>query len=499
MRLMVVGVLEILGLMLIISRTKQLQEIYYYGIGIHAFDNLQEAINIQSILDGYLKEIRCEFATNTTYSGGSQTFNMMMQTSVRKGDFYNKYAGGANTAWRDPFGGAGDFSTETIFSFTSPQAGTADMWYVNGTINYTSFYKARINQILKKNEEFIVEHWLTTMDQGQNTAGLSEIRWELKLVVAPFVFWFDQPKGLGLKFTQLIHVTTTLEIASTEFPCSGYLTNISVHSTGPSGAADFPQYFVWTTDDPNLATHLLTVAGTNGITGSSKNSIVMQNVRQTSSEGTKFTWNFQHFGKKYIRITNRDMLNFIFKSQGADSITLIFQADFIPFKNAHWKQVYTHDASLGTSENWGDAMEMMVDLTDCQVAIVAKIATAEEGVMVVKLIHENTDSGSFADGVGDVHDVSPFSDDGVSSAQNLGAIIPFSGSMGSSNSVLHLGTVTAGQLLVWDFISGTLSGASEVYFIVTGKVNNEYYSRGSRFNVSPSLFDYANMEALHAF
>ncbi len=427
---------------------------------------------------------------------------MAILMNIRRDDFHKYNFEAVSTGFRDPFGVA-DFNNNSVVAFTAPHEQTSDIMPVSAVLNHVSFYKARMSLVVKKNEEFHVETRISAIDRGAFSAGSSVLTWELKMVVAPFVWNFDHGKPTGLRFVWLARLTGTEELASTEFPCSGYLTNLSVLCTLEQGTEDSPSIMVWSTQDVNMITHLVTAGGQDAIKGSNHNAVTFNNTRTIQHSGDIYNWNYKHFGKSYIRLTNRAMLNFIFIGEGAPSTTVWFTGDFIPFRGSHWKQVYVHiGTDLVVGENWEDAIKFAVDLKNCQVAITANIASAEAAVMVVKLLVDGIDTqgDSFSSSTaGDIQDEEPYANQGLYSAQNLGAIIPFSGSVGSQSTVLNLGNVTAGQLLAWDMISETLTVASKIFFVITGQVNREYYSKNNKFIYSTDTFDHANLEAMSQF
>ena len=130
--------------------------------------------------------------------------------------------------------------------------------------------------VVKKNEEMHVINIRQNWSDVQADAGTSELMWEFKLVVAPFVYAFEQSRPIGLRFRWIIRInSSTQETASTQFPCAGYLTNLSILSQLP-GSGDLPTWLVLTTDDVDVVDHLLTVLGANGVRGSNKNSMVFE-------------------------------------------------------------------------------------------------------------------------------------------------------------------------------------------------------------------------------
>lgn len=501
MLLALVGLLGIASTGLILSGTKTLQEIYYYGIQDHAYSAYDKEADVLSILDGTIKELKIVHFILVAYTGGTvDAFGALV--NLRRDDVLNYRTENSDKGFRDPFG-TGAYSSNTVGAFTAPHELSSDLMPLSGVINHVSFYKARISMIVKKNEEFHIQNLLTTLDYGAHTAGASTCTWEIKMVVAPFVFWFDKAKGLGLRFTWLAQIESTTETASVEFPCSGYLTNMSVLVTISDGAQDAPSHMIWSTQDTNLVTHLVTAGGAGSIRGSNHNAVAFTNHRSQDLDSSIYKWNFQHFGSKYIRIVNRAMLNFVYISEGADEQFVWFTGDFIPFKGAHWKQVYVHIGSeLATGADWDDALMFGVDLKNCQVAITAQVATGEGGIIIIKLMNtdDEFDGGDFATGTkGDIQDNDSFNTSGLYSAQNLGAIVPFSASVGSQSTVLNLGNVTAGQVLTWDLVADGFTDNSKLYFVITGQVNSEYYSKSNKFVYSPATFDYASEPAMRNF
>ncbi len=483
----------------IISRTKQLQEIYYYGIRDHTFTNITLENDILSILDGTIKEVKIVNFNVAAYTGQTQDTGILI--NIRRDDSHNYNLEGVSTGFRDPFG-VGSFNFNDTVAFTAPHEQTSDLMPFSPVINHVSFYKARMAMLLKKNEEFHIETRMSTMDGGSFSAGSSTLTWEIKFVVAPFVFFFDKAIATGLRFTWLMRLTDSTETASTEFPCSGFLTNMSVLASISQGTQDEPTHMIWSTQDVNMVTHMVTAGGTAAIRGSNHNAIAFTNHRSLNVNNVFFTWNYEHFGKSYIRITNRSTLNFIFLGEADAAATVWLTGDFIPFNGAHWKQIYVHiGTDLTTVDDWDDAIMFGVDLKNCQVSITANIAANDSAVMVVKLLSHSgdPDGATWSTAHGDVQDADPYSTSGLYSAQNLGAIIPFSGSVGSQSTVLNLGKVKAGMLLSWDLIAESLTVSSKIYFVITGQVDRTYFSKNNKYIYSPDTFDYANLEAMHNF
>ncbi len=495
-------VVEVLGLIIgsgfLLARTKQLQEFYYYGISQIDFDGLNANIDILAFLDGTMKEIKIHSVNVVSWAGGSG--KPMLAYSLRRHDTMLMFVGDAATAYENPFIAITLGGVQSNFAHSGPSHLMAHLMPLDDVSNTHSFYRARISNVTKKNEQWNIK--INRQEVGGTTAatsGTSEVRWEIKQVSAAWVYMFDQSKPMGIRFRWIINigVSSTTEIASVEFPCAGYLTNMSL-LVEPSGNGDFPSYVYFGTDDTDSVDHLLTVAGTNGVKGSNQNSIVFELMLGRDVDGTSYDWLFQHFGSKYIRLVNRAMLNFLFRSQGADSPLIILEADFIPFKGAQWKQVYSVETDMGdTGSDWEAGFEFATDLDGCQVTVVATIASGEEGIMTCKIVDPSPLlKSSLGQNRGDVQDSTPFDGEGIHNAQNLAAMIPLSGSMGAAAPVLGLGNITGGQLFTWDFMSPeTLTTASELFFIITGKVGKEYYSTANMFILSPGVLDYATLNA----
>lgn len=382
--------------------------------------------------------------------------------------------------------------TDNSYAITGPGHLMAHLYPVGLRADQVSFYRARISMVVKKNEEMHIINIRQNWDDTQQTAGTSELMWEIKQVIAAYVYNFDQSQPIGLRFMMIININSSLvETNSTQFPCSGYLTNISILSTLP-GAGDWPQWFVLTTDDIDVVDHLLQSAGTNGLRGSGRNSIIFENYQSELADGTHYLWNYQHFGKSYIRLVNRAVLNMIWKSEGTDNAKIIVSADFVPFKAASWKQVYVMETELAdpAAANFSRGIEFGVDLDNCQIAVIATINGTEKGILVCRVIDPSSETVSTMVTAGDQIDSTPYNEEGIHSAQNEVGIIPLSGTGGGVSPVMSLGNVKAGQLFVWDFMTGeTITASSDIMFVITGKVGKEYYSKSNAFILDGTVYN----------
>ncbi len=416
-----------------------------------------------------------------------------MCSSFRRHNEEVLFVGDKATAYENPFIVMDIEGTDNTYATTGPSHLMAHIWNVHNESEMHSFYRARINMVVKKNEEMHMVNIRQRLDDTAATAGVSELKWEIKQVVAPFVFAFDNSIPMGLRFQFIVIISaSTQETASTQFPCSGYLTNMSMLCQNP-GTGDFPQWFVLTTDDVDVVDHLLTVAGTNGLRGSSKNSMIFENMQAQNVTSTEYRWNFQHFGSKYIRIVNRAVLNMIYKSQGSDTVTFIVSADFVPFKGSSWKQIYVLETDFinPSASDFTRGFEFGLDLDAVQVAVIATINGTESGVMVCRVVDPSSERVATIVGHGDIMDSSPLNEEGIHNTQNEVGIIPLSGSIGAQSPVMSVGNVKSGQLFVWDFLGEeNFTTASEILLVITGKVGREYYSKSNAFHLSAHVYDY---------
>lgn len=442
-----------------------------------------------TILDGTFKELRYRSHNDTAWSGGGSLD--IMSSSFRRHNEEIMLVGDKALGYENPLSVIDIEGTDNSYAITGPSHLMAHLWPV-GTVNdAVSFYRARISMVVKKNEEMHIINIRQNWDDTAQTAGTSQLMWEIKQVIAPYVYMFDQSQPIGLRFMMIIRIQSSLvETNSTQFPCAGYLTNISILSTLP-GAGDFPQWFVLTTDDIDVVDHLLGVAGTNSLRGSGKNSVIFENYQSEIVGGTHYVWNYQHFGKQYIRLVNRAVLNMIWKSEGTDQAKIVVSADFVPFKNSSWKQVYVMETEFSdpAAANFSRGIEFGVDLDNCQIAVIATINGTEKGILICRVIDPSSETVSTMVTAGDQIDSTPYNEEGIHSAQNEVGIIPLSGTGGGVSPVMSLGNVKAGQLFVWDFMTGeTITSASDIMFVITGKVGKEYYSKSNAFILDAGTF-----------
>ncbi len=443
-------------------------------------------------MDGTFKELRYQSHNTVTFAGGGGGGTVIMQSSFRRHNEEIMLVGDKALGYENPLSVIDIEGTDNSYAITGPGHLMAHLWPLSSASNAVSFYRARISMTVKKNEEMHVINIRQQWDDTAATSGTSELMWEIKQVISPFVFMFDQSQPIGLRFMMIVRINSSLvESNSTQFPCAGYLTNISVLSSLP-GAGDWPQWLVLTTDDIDIVDHLLQTAGTNGLRGSNKNSVIFENYQSEDALGTHYIWNYQHFGKTYIRLVNRAVLNMIWKSEGTDLAKIVISADFIPFKGASWKQIYVMETELAdpAAANFSRGIEFGVDLDNCQIAVIATIAGQEAGILVCRVIDPSSETVSTMVTEGDQIDSTPYNQEGIHSAQNEVGIIPLTGTGGGVSPVMSLGNVKAGQLFVWDFMTGeSITAASDIMFVITGKVGKEYYSKSNAFILDPITFN----------
>ncbi len=281
---------------------------------------------------------------------------------------------------------------------------------------------------------------------------------------------------------------------ATQFASSGYLTNASLYQY--TAGAFYPDQPVSVLISPeqdvnNQMDYALSdgIVVTNFPKGKNSFEATFGNVQDTDASLVQV--NFKHFRNKYVILRNRTFLQFTTWAEGdLAAMAFLFQADFIPFKGAQFKERYTV-ISFEPDRDYERGYPFPLDMEDVT-ATITMVLTAGSGVLDIMLFSKASELNpdtfqNFSDDVsGDVFHETHVDAQEIAAAQNQLAMIPFSSTIGASTVVVDVGTVSQGDHIGFDWYHGqSLAGTMHVLF--SGKVRKQYYSRGSRVVLSPHI------------
>lgn len=444
---------------------------------------MQANLGFYPVVDGFFKEINLEIQTDTaiaTMLAPVFGFQLLNQTERLRESGIQK---NATLDWET----LGNFAADEATAMTTG-AEIMTHWSPMAIAAETALHwKERISRVVMANHRYSINYGMTDMADVTATGGAFEIFTEIMQVVNPVEFNFIYARPTGLKFFMVVAILEETNVSlSVEFPCEGYLTNISVLNSQPT-LSDNPIYISWTTTDIDIKDNWAFTENTFFSRGRNKNGFSIMAGRNADVGASQYAFHFNHMGNKRVEITDMSMLNFYMVTDAAASLQIIVQADFVPKKGSTWRQVFVETTYAG-SENYDTGWEFPIDLDNCVVTIVANIITGV-GTMFVKILHpENLVDGSIGnDSESDIADTTDYAAQGMTSAQNLQAILPFSSTKGAQQPQLNLGRVFAGTHFSWDWIIGTTISDAELYFVITGRVGKRYYSRGAKFIHNPNV------------
>ncbi len=463
----------------LVGATSRLQEVYYYMYKQAIYSeglNVLEDVGFYPVVDGFFKEISADMIVQTNIAGGAQPMigvQILNQTErlEERGTLPN-----ATLDWIN----SGSFGGDDAVAYTTG-AEIATHWVpIPSNDEHHMWWRERISRVCMANHKYSMNMAIIDMLDATLTAGTVDVYIELMQVVNPVEFNFIYARPTGLKFFMVVGVLEETAVSlSVEFPTNGYLTNISVIVTAGS-VNDAPSFLTWTTDDIDIKDHWAFTQATWFSRGRDDNGFSVMIGREEGLTGGAYTWFFNHFGNKRVYIKNLSMLNFYLVSNSATSFGCMVQADFIPQMGASWRQIFVENTFAGG--DYANGWEFPIDLDNAVVTIIANIITGV-GTMFVKLVHpEHLVNASFAEtSESDIVDTIDYIDQGMTSAQNLQAVIPLSSTRGAQQPQISLGKIHAGTHFTWDWIIGTTISNAELYFVITGKVGRKYYSRGAKF------------------
>jgi len=477
-----------------VARMAELQEIYYYatdtidrseGVGT-------ENINFYPLLDGYFKEMRMAIMCQTASDGVAP---VMVWQITQQTEVYAEVGGVDNVLLN--IMDTGDFGLDEAFAFTSSYDDMIHFTPLSKTTYSMSYLRERVSRTVKANTSVTSNYGVIFLTESSGTGGSWQIYFEVMQVVNATVFRFLFARPSGMKFILFVsEIAETAESFSIEFPCAGYLTNMSVLTTG-TDVNDHPVMVTLTTQDIDLKDEW---AFSNQVwydRGKNQNGVVIQPIYSENISATNYSFYFEHFGKSYIRITDRATLNYYFTASTATNFTMMFTGDFVPFKNAIWKQVYVN-SDFAATESYGHGFSFPIDINNCSVTLVTTVLTGD-GTMSIKLWNpQGKVNPTLVVADSDISTITEFESDGLYNKQSLQAIIPFSHERGAQSPTVRCGNVKAGTLFVWDFI-GTPDMTGTMHMIITGRVGKQSYSRDNKFVYSPNTLNFTEIPASMRF
>ncbi len=467
-----------------------LQEIYYYMHNNVDDGESGEGQSFFPIVDGYFKQIIHIIETEQAYATG---LHPVFIWKLRRQEQYITQVDAVADPSFDIFG-TGNYALDASFVTTLPNEMMASLFPLNLTSNRSTYVRERINYVVKANDKYTYNVNQRDCFEVTSTGGLFANYVEIMQVVNPVVFNFMFARPTGLKF---VWMTTeneeSSENISAEFPCAGYLANISITMTA-RGINDTPTVLVFTTQDFESADDWTFTLDTWFERGSNTNGITIMPVFIENTSGSKYTFFYQHFGNKRINISDYAMLNYYIESITATTIWWYLTADFIPYQNASWKQVYVN-TGFSAVESYNTGFEFAVDLDNCVVTLISNM-TAGTGNMIIKVLRPESETASLAAVSGDIHNVDELVTEGMSNKQSIKSIIPLSATRGAQQPMINCGNIKAGTVFTWDIISTpTPNLEGTMFFIITGKVAKRYYSRSAKFMSASDIYNYAEHQA----
>ncbi len=449
-----------------------------------------EGYSFYPIVDGYFKEIKHVIETEIAYT---TALSPLFIYKLRRQEKYITQVDGSGDPSFDIFG-TGAYSTDATFATTLPNEMMASLLPLSSKAVMTTQVRERINYVVKANDKYIYNVNQRDAFEVTAAAGLFAVFIEIMQVVHPSVFDWLFSRPTGLKFVWMTAVNEDSDDnVSAEFPCAGYLTSIALTTT-QRNAGDQPTVHVWTTQDFDQSDDWLFTLDTWFDRGRNTNGITVMPVYNEGTSETAYTFHYQHFGKKRINISDYAMLNYYYETSGTTTFWWYLSADFIPYKNAQWKQIYVNQG-FSAVESYNEGFEFAVDLDGAVVTVISNM-DAGSGNMIIKLLRPESVTNNSIPGTGDVSEKDELVAEGMYNKQSIKSIIPLSSTKGAQQPMINCGNIKAGTVFTWDVVSTPapdLSGT--MFFIITGKIARNYFSRSAKFLSSPLVYNYAEHSA----
>jgi len=444
-------------------------------------------------LDGIFKEFVTVTTTNTAPASAGR---YVMSWSFYRSDMTVAFPGegvghGTHfdwTTWHD-----WSSINEAIFSTTQSKELLPNFYPLSEDAGGTTMNKRRMSLVTKKNEEWHITYVHDEV-QDESFTMICETYFEILFVVSPWSLLGIIPSTQAMKHVTIVNLigNGTAEVESAQMPCSGYLTNMSLIASRIT-SPEAPIYFSVSPEmDNDLVDHFAITdlefdqgyRAQNGITAVISSHEDMSNLN--------YEHEFMHFGSRYLKVHRRSYLNFMIRSQQVLDGTFFFEADFIPFKGALFKQRW-NDSEVSASKDYDTHYFCPIKLEDVTVTMIA-VVTAGSALLNIRhvpAISEPRSQGSassISDEGGDQVDSDSFSEDGVYSAQNELATIPFSINAGAQVFKIKVGKMYQGDRIGFDWDQIT-SMAGTIIFFVEGRVGKQYYDKSSNFVSGHSIMD----------
>lgn len=441
------------------------------------------------IVDGYFKQIVHIAETEITFSGTS--LPVFIYKLRRQEQYITQVDAVADPSF-DIFA-TGAYAGDATFVTTLPNEMMASLLPLNKNAVKTMYAKERINYVVKANDRYTYSTNQRNFQEGTPSAGLFAMYVEIMQVVNPTVFNFMFARPTGLKFVWMTsEAEESTELISAEFPCAGYLTNISFLCNNRT-AGDMPTVIVFTTADFEQQDDWTFTLDTWFDRGRNTNGISLMPISTESTADVNYPFFYQHFGEKRINISDYAMLNYYIDSTSAVTIMWYLTADFIPYEGVSWKQIYVNQG-FSAVESYNTGFEFAVDLDNCVVTLISNM-TAGTGNMIVKILRPESETATLT-AASDVHNVDELVTEGMTNKQSIKTILPLSATRGAQQPMINVGNIKAGTVFTWDIISTpTPDLVGTMFFIITGKVGRKYYSRSAKFLTAPDVYNYAEHEA----
>ena len=467
----------------------KLQEIYYYMHTNMDHSESPENSDFFPIVDGYFKQVVHIIETEVQFSG--TTFPVCIW-KLRRQEQYITQVDAVGDPSFDIFA-TGAYAGDATFVTTLPNEMMASLLPLNTQAVKTMYARERINYVVKANDKYSYGMNQRNFFEGTSAGGLFAVYTEIMQVVNPNVFNFMFARPTGLKFVWMTSsVAETSENISAEFPCAGYLTNLSILMSD-KGAGDHPTVLVFTTQDFESQDDWIFTLDTWFDRGGNSNGITVMPISTEATSNISYPFYYQHFGEKRINISDYAMLNYYIDAITSTTIQWYLTGDFIPYQGVHWKQIYVNQG-FSAVESYNTGFEFAVDLDNCVVTLISNM-TAGTGNMIVKILRPESETASLT-ASSDVHNVDELITEGMSNKQSIKSIIPLSSTRGAQQPMINVGNIKAGTVFTWDIISTpTPDLVGVMFFIITGKVARKYYSRSAKFLSAPDVYNYAEHQS----
>ncbi len=298
-------------------------------------------------------------------------------------------------------------------------------------------------------------------------------------------------------------------------PCAGYYTNMSIEAIFPdisNNPMSVNKFLLAKKLDDTLVDSLVDTTGYAPVHEDYKgDGLYLDIVAKDLADGTHYKMYNYHWGNRRLYVKQGELLHpFILDLSATPEHWILFQADFVPAKGAVYTK-YFDAGTLSISEDFvptaSRTFTIPVDLENAQIKVdllTLPVTQAYAGEIFYMLRKEGVDmyTDTITSGIGDILDGDLVDEQNIPLAPMVGKL-PFHTLYDDAiapqtvplffETVLNLGTVKQGDVLVWDVkslgIYSTLYGNYDHRLTLVGNNGRSGYSEDGDWVTSDKMFE----------